>query len=292
MGLTYALITPARNEAVDLPRLAQSLGAQSQLPVEWVIVDHGSTDATAEIAAELAAENDWVHPVAVPGEAVPTRGGPIVQAFSAGLDALAGTPDIVVKLDADVSFEPDHFSQLVAEFANDPTLGIASGTCYEFEDGTWVAKLTARSHVRGAVRAYRRQCLEDVTPLEQRFGWDTIDELKAQLHGWSTRTIAEIGFFHHRTTGARDGSRRNWEAQGQLAWYLQYRLPYLLARTAFRSVHDWHALAMLPAWASAAARREPRYRDADVRRLLRDQQRLLRFTERRREVTDRPSRRG
>jgi hypothetical protein len=113
-----------------------------------------------------------------------------------------------------------------------------------------------------------------VTPLERRFGWDTIDELKAQLHGWTTRTVAEIPFFHHRATGARDGGRRTWEAQGKLAWYLGYRFPYLLIRTVFRSFDDWHALAMLSAWAGAGLRREPRYPDTDVLEFLRDQQSL------------------
>jgi hypothetical protein len=127
-------------------------------------------------------------------------------------------------------------------------------------------------------------------PLEPRFGWDTIDELKAQLHGWSTRTVADIPFFHHRATGARDGRRRAWEAQGRIAWYLGYRFPYLLMRAVFRSFDDWHALGMISAWARAGLRREPRYPDPDVRRLLREQQRLSRLTLRAREVRLQPGR--
>lgn len=287
---SYALITPARNEAANLARLAESVIAQTTLPSSWVIVDHGSTDETRKLAEELAEEHSWIHVVAVAGEPVPTRGGPIVQAFSIGLDALDVPPSVVVKLDADTSFEADHFSLLITEFSNDSTLGIASGTCWELEDGTWHARLTARSHVRGAVRAYRWECLQDVLPLERRFGWDTIDELKAQLRGWSTRTIADIPFFHHRATGARDGNKRTWEMQGNLAWYLQYRLPYFIVRTAFRSLDDWHALSMLPAWAGAALRREARYPDVRVRNFLREQQSVSRFAVRAREVLSRRSR--
>lgn len=154
--------------------------------------------------------------------------------------------------------------------------------------GTWSPRPNARSHVRGAVRAYRWACLEDVLPLEPRFGWDTIDELKAQVRGWSTRSIADIPFFHHRSTGERDGGRRAWEAQGRIAWYLGYRFPYLLMRAVFRSFDDWHALGMIPAWASAGLHREPRYADPDVRRLLREQQRLSRLTLRVREVLFKP----
>ena len=287
--LSYAIVTPARDEAPALPRLAEALIGQTKQPVSWVIVDHGSTDGTRALAEGLAAEHSWIHVVPVRGEPTPTRGGPIVQAFLAGLAALESPYDIVVKVDADVSFDPDHFERLTAEFAADPNLGIASGTCWELEDGTWRAMLNARSHVRGAVRAYRFACLDDVMPLEQRFGWDTIDEIKAQLHGWKTRSIDSLRFFHHRSTGERDGAKRTWRSQGDLAWYLGYRFPYLFLRTVFRSFSDRHALTMLSAWAAAGLRREPRYPDVAVRRFLRNQQSLSHLTLRAGEVLDRNS---
>src|SRR5262249_47216013 len=162
-------------------RLGDSIIEQTVTPEVWIIVDHGSTDDTRAIAERFAAEHSWIKVVPVAGETVPTRGGPIVQAFSTGLEALGDLPDVVVKLDADVSFDPDHFERLCNEFAVNPSLGIASGTCWELESGVWEERLTARSHVRGAVRAYRSACLATVLPLEQRFGWDTIDEIKAQL---------------------------------------------------------------------------------------------------------------
>ena len=47
--------------------------------------------------------------------------------------------------------------------------------------GEWRATYTTRDHVRGATRAYRAECFRLVTPLEERMGWDGIDELKAQV---------------------------------------------------------------------------------------------------------------
>ena len=132
-----------------------------------------------------------------------------------GSIALDGAPAIVVKLDADVSFEPDHFARLTGGVRDGPHARNREQHLLGARRGDVEPEATARSHVRGAVRAYRWACLQDVTPLERRFGWDTIDELKAQLHGWSTRTVAELAFFHHRATGARDGGRRTWEAPGQ-----------------------------------------------------------------------------
>ena len=42
--------------------------------------------------------------------------------------ARADPPDVVVNVDADVSFEPDYFERLLDAFAADPALGIASGS--------------------------------------------------------------------------------------------------------------------------------------------------------------------
>ena len=39
-------------------------------------------------------------------------------------------------------------------------------------------------------------------------GWDGIDAYKAALAGWSTRTIEDLPFRHHRKEGERDGARR------------------------------------------------------------------------------------
>ena len=167
-GLRYALITPVRDEAANLPRLAQSLVAQTVDPDAWVIVDNGSTDRTLDVARNLAEVNPWISVLAVPGERSPRRGAPIVRAFAAGMDTLSKLPEIVVKLDADVSMEPDYFERLLEAFESDPRLGIASGTCWELESGSWRPQHVTRDHARGAVRAYRRECLSDVLPLVER----------------------------------------------------------------------------------------------------------------------------
>ena len=92
----------------------------------------------------------------------------------------------MVKLDADISFANDYFERLLASFDDDPRLGIASGTCFEQRDGEWCERHVTADHVWGACRAYRAACLEQVSPLEERMGWDGIDVLKANARGWRT----------------------------------------------------------------------------------------------------------
>jgi biofilm PGA synthesis N-glycosyltransferase PgaC len=283
---SYALVTPARNESENLGRLASCLVAQTVTPTEWVIVDNGSIDATAVVAAELAARHPWVRVITQPAEEGLVRGRPVVRAFQAGLRALQTRPDVIVKLDADVSFGRDYFERLLDAFAADERLGIASGSAFELDAaGEWRQQFSTGTSVWGATRAYRRQCLDDVQPLDEEMGWDGIDRLKANMLGWRTATVLDLPFRHHRLEGERDGARRKaWAAQGRVSHYMGYRFWYMVLRALHHARREPAALAMIGAHAAAALRRRPRCPDRAVRDYLRREQRLGTVLVRRREA--------
>jgi biofilm PGA synthesis N-glycosyltransferase PgaC len=275
----YALVTPARNEARNLTRLAEAVEAQTLAPAAWVIVDDASDDGTPELLASLASRLPWVHVVATGGRAAELesgrRQGRALDSFRTGVHALAEPVEVVVKVDADTSFDADYFERIVERFREQPDLGIAGGACYELEDGEWRRRRVSRTHPRGASRAYRWECLEHVLTLDSRMGWDGLDEVRARLHGYRSETILELGFRHHRATGGRERSPlRHNTAQGRAAWYMGYRPSYLLMRTLYRLVRDPTAVGMVWGYLAAAARREGRYPERDVVRSLRDEQRL------------------
>ena len=276
--LTYALVTPARDEESNLRRLAASLLAQTVRPQAWIVVDDGSRDRTRELMHELAQEHDWISVISAPadgGRLVDGRlTGRDVAAFQAGLAALADEPDVVLKLDADVALLPDFFAGLLQAFEDDPVLGIAGGACFEFENGAWREGWVTGNHVRGATRAYRWACLQDVQPLEPRLGWDGIDEVLAVVKGWHTRSLRALPFFHYRLMGPRDGARRAFRDQGSTAHYMGYRPSYLVARALFRMRSTPAAFAMITGYFGAALRREPAHADSSVRTYIRDRQRL------------------
>jgi glycosyltransferase involved in cell wall biosynthesis len=165
-SLSYAIVTPARNEADNLRRLTESVESQTALPMRWVIVDDGSTDETADVARALAARVRWVtamtSPAAARGDAL-TRGrsgGRDVVAFETGVASLNATPDVIVKLDADVS-APDYFQR-----SSNGSTAILNSESPEVSararrDGRWRDVHVARD-VRGAARAYRWACFEIV----------------------------------------------------------------------------------------------------------------------------------
>jgi glycosyltransferase involved in cell wall biosynthesis len=273
--LSYDVVTPARDELENLRRLADSLAAQTVRPSRWVVVDNGSSDGTREEAERFAGEHPWVLVVDAPGDAAARPGAPIVRAFHAGLAALGDLADVVVKVDADVSFPADYFERLLADFAAEPRLGIAGGVCWEREDGAWKPTQVTGEHVRGAARAYRRECLEQLLPLPEETGWDTVDELQASVAGWQTRLLTQLRFDHYRAVGARDGSRTaRWVAKGRASHYLGYRPAYLAVRAVHNARTDPAALAMIAGYVEAWARRRPVHPDPQARRLLRSRQRL------------------
>jgi hypothetical protein len=212
------------------------------------------------------------------------RGAPVVRSFEAGLAVLDPRPDVVVKLDADVSMEPDYFERLLSAFAAAPRLGIASGSAYELEDGVWRQRFSTGTSVWGAARAYRRECLDATLPLEQRTGWDGIDEHRAQLAGWETATLLDLPFRHHRPEGIRDTTRSTgWKTQGELAHYLDYRPTYLILRSLFAARNDPRALRMISAYLGARVRRVEQHPDPGVRGRVRELQRLRALGQRARE---------
>jgi poly-beta-1,6-N-acetyl-D-glucosamine synthase len=285
--MRYVVITPARDEVDNLARLADCLASQTLPPDAWAIVDNGSQDGTTELASALAERHPWIRVLASEGERDPVRGRPIVRALHAGIEHLRPLPDLVVSVDADISFAPDYFERLIAAFEADERLGIASGSGWELEAGTWTQRHLTGSTVWGASRAYRRECLEAVLPFEERLGWDGIDEFKANARGWVTRTLVDVPFRHHRAEGERDGAWRMRVDQGRTSYFVGYRAWYITARALHQARRSPAGLGLVWGYAGAALRREPRLQDRGALAYVHAQQSVRKLPLRAREALGR-----
>ena len=205
----YVIVTPARDEGPRIARTIAAVTSQTALPARWILVNDGSTDETAEILERSASQTSWLSVVHRANRGHRAAGGGVMEAFHAGYAMVADEPwDYLVKLDADLSFASDYFERCLAMFERDPTLGIGGGTVCRLEHGHVRVDRTGDPpfHVRGATKIYRRDCWNVISPLVMAPGWDTIDEVKANYRGWTTRTFAGIPVIQHKPTGGADGS--------------------------------------------------------------------------------------
>ncbi|MGW1024160.1 glycosyltransferase [Streptomyces sp. NPDC002577] len=237
-----SVLVPAYNEAKCITHTVNSL-AQSDHPVEVIVIDDGSTDGTARIVEDMRMPNVRV-----------------VRQLNAGKPAalnrgLANARyDIVVMMDGDTVFEPSTVRELVQPFG-DPRVGAVAGNAKVGNKdsliGAWqhieyvmgfnldrrmYDMLRCMPTIPGAVGAFRRTALErvggmsddtlaedtDITMAMHRDGWrvvyaenarawteapETVQQLWSQRYRWSYGTMQAI-WKHRRAVIERGPSGR------------------------------------------------------------------------------------
>ena len=187
------VILPVLNERDAIPFVVGTM-PRGYRPI---VVDNGSTDGSAQLAASLGA-------VVVPE---PTRG--FGAACWTGLNA--ATSDVVCFMDCDGSLDPTHLAR-VAEPIIDGEGDLAMGTRIRAA-GAW--PLHARLANRALVIQVRRKCglaLLDIGPMraahrtellslglrDRRFGWPLEMVVRAAEAGWM---ITEVEVPYSKRTG-------------------------------------------------------------------------------------------
>lgn len=201
--LTYSVITPARNEAQFLEMTIRSMLAQSHRPQRWIIVSDGSSDGTDDIVRRYIPSNPWIELVQMPERRERHFAGK-VMAFNAGLERLRDVSyDVIVSLDADITFESDYFSFLLEKLTGDPDLGLVGTPFRELSGDSYDYRFVSIEHVSGACQVFRRSCFESIGGyIPVRGGSiDHIAVVTARMRGWKTRTYPEKSCVHHRTMG-------------------------------------------------------------------------------------------
>ena len=249
-----SVVVPAYNEELGIAAAVRSLVASDYPDLEIVVVDDGSTDATADIVTALAIPSVRLIRQANAGKPA---------ALNTGIAAAKN--DILVLVDGDTVFEPDAMRALVAPMANDDVGAVSGNTKVgnrrgllgrwqhiEYVIGFNLDRrmfdvLRCMPTVPGAIGAFRRQALDgvggvsddtlaedtDLTMAILRGGWRVVyapaarawteapaslGQLWRQRYRWCYGTLQAM--WKHRRAVVEPG------ASGKLG---RRGLPYLLA---------------------------------------------------------------
>lgn len=231
----YVIVSPVRNEEEYIEKTILSVINQTIPPSEYIIVNDGSTDATRAIAEQYEKKHDWIKIIDRPPKEH-SPGGGVVDAFYEGFNTIKVLDwEYVVKLDGDLEFNKDYFQSLIQYFEQNPKLGMASGTTYLIKKGKLVMDVIPEDHVRGPAKMYKRACWEDIGGLPSVLGWDTLDELKAQVLGWETRSYKDLVLIHFKPVGYKQKKiiKRELKA-GERQHYLGYLPAFAVIRAFYR----------------------------------------------------------
>lgn len=201
--LSFYVVIPAHNEEGMIKKTLDSLVNQSLLPKKIIVVDDNSTDQTADIVTQFCQQFDFIDLLQNNSSAEHLPGSKVVRAFYKGLKELDEEYDVICKFDADLIFPKNYFETLNTRFLANPKIGMVGGFCSILKGEQWVREaLTDSTHIRGALKAYRKACFKEIGGLKEAMGWDTLDELLAQYYGWKVETVEDLLVKHLRPTGA------------------------------------------------------------------------------------------
>jgi cellulose synthase/poly-beta-1,6-N-acetylglucosamine synthase-like glycosyltransferase len=253
--MKFLIIIPAHNEENNISFCLESLKKQNFQDFVCMIVNDGSTDRTAEIINNFKNQDSRFRVLDLE-TSEHSPGAKVVRTFDKGLQALDWKDfDVVCKYDADIVFPTNYLEKINQTFETNPKAGIVSGLVYikkyksnseiknlrnpnenwlDFsnKNNEWIFEnLSSKNHVRGPVKAYRKECFEDMSGLRAVLGWDNLDILLAKKHGWDVVTIKDLWVKHLRPTAYKYKSQKA-EKLGQYFYNIGLSLPLAIISSA------------------------------------------------------------
>lgn len=209
---SFFLITPAYNSAGTITKLIDSVVSQELKPSRWIIVDDGSSDATADIVGMYLEKYEFIQLERLSKDVNVHSFGAKVRALNHALSKLdLNLSDFVGVLDADIELPTDYFSSLFNRMNQDTSLGIAGGYYRPYYDEKFHEYiLNPQWSVAGGVQMFRTKCLQSIGSefISLPYGSeDNAIEIMARSKGWGVKTFDDLPVTHHGWVGGASGFR-------------------------------------------------------------------------------------
>jgi glycosyltransferase involved in cell wall biosynthesis len=267
-----------RNEGAHIERVVRAVAAQELAPAHWIVIDDDSSDGTLEQLQALEAEVPFLTVQRAPAGGAVGAGArdrlSLAQEIRNFNIALAGVDSEqythIMKLDGDIELPPNYLRVLLERFAANAALGIGGGVLVEpTPSGGRRAIPIPDHHVHGALKCWSRECFAAIGGVQERLGWDTIDQTYARMRGFETHRFTDLVSLHHRPLASADGALRGHARHGECAYITHYDPLWVALRSfkvAARSPRGLSGAAFLYGYARSAVRRIERVPDPEYRR--------------------------
>jgi len=274
MNKRYVLVTAAKNEGENLPKLVQAVAEQTIKPVLWVIADDGSMDNTPEIIKKAKEKYGWIQSIRLNSE-VESRDIGLhlsrvmmkVTEFAIGYCGRNEIKyDYIGNVDGDMILEKTFFEKMINEFEKDPKLGIAgSGTQY-VEGDEIIQPEGNEEEPSGGDMLIRRECFEDCGGIQLSCCWDSVLKAKARLRGWKTKRFEHVKAIETRIPGSEDYWKRGIHT-GRSVYQLNLHPLHVMikfVKILFKRPHYW-GIAFISGYLLSLIRREEQIKDEELR---------------------------
>jgi len=272
----YVVITAVKDEERYIEFTIKSMLKQTIKPLRWVIVDDGSTDNTPAMIKNYAEKYPWIKCVYGTDQGQRKPGVRHIRAFYQGLDALDKTDwDFIVKLDGDLSFEEDYFEKCFMRFNDNTKLGIGGGVILNVLGDKLIPEKHPLFHVRGATKIYKRTCWEAIGGIVVSQCYDTVDEVRANMLGYQTRSFLDINLIHHRYTGNAYGKWGSSVKNGVANYLSGYHPLFMFAKCGKRFLqkpYSINAIGLGYGYINGYLKNIPQAIDSETIKYLRRQQ--------------------
>jgi glycosyltransferase involved in cell wall biosynthesis len=210
----YVLITPTRDEEKTIGRTIASVVSQTILPVEWLIVNDGSTDGTEALVENARLDHPWIRLIQLPPRAERCFGA-VAKATKIAVENLTITDyGYIGLLDSDVEFSPIYFESVIREFEANSRLGLAGGWVLDADENPNIPPDNLRD-VPGAVQFFRRDCFESLSGIHviPEGGWDMLTCAEARMNGYETVLLTSLKVDHLKPRNIAYGGifSRRWQ---------------------------------------------------------------------------------
>lgn len=211
-GYKYVGVIPVFNEEEYIEVVLQSVLNQRPSPMDVIVVDDGSTDATPNI---LRNYDVCVH--RIKEKRFPQSYRNLRRALNRGVAlATRRNPDweYLLKVDADSVIPPNYASVILRVMEKKPRLGVCSGV--------WMGGNVWRSRTSNGAVIYRREVWEAVGGIHNVPGWDTHFMIEAYRQGWYCHSLDSLKYLELRPSTRQN--LREWYKTGASRYLMGFPL--------------------------------------------------------------------